>query len=84
MPLSDPRLNQLDLINPLDKLINRIEKIMASIRTKVEHPFRAIKRQFGHIKTRYKGLMTITRQLHELFAPCNLWMVRGKLMQVQV
>ena len=33
----------------------------ASIRAKVEHPFRIIKRQFGFVKARYKGLLkTIT------------------------
>jgi IS5 family transposase len=40
-----------------------------------------IKRQFGHVKTRYKGLMKNTQQLHTLFALSNLWMVRGKLME---
>jgi hypothetical protein len=33
----------------------------ASIRARVEHPFRIIKRQFGFVKARYKGLLkTIT------------------------
>jgi IS5 family transposase len=27
----------------------------ASIRARVEHPFRIIKRQFGFVKARYKG-----------------------------
>jgi transposase, IS5 family len=71
----------LDLSNPLDELINQIEKAKASIRAKVEHPKRVLKRQFGHIKTRYKGLMKNTQQLHTLFALSNLWLVRGKLMQ---
>jgi transposase, IS5 family len=73
----------LDLSNPRDELINKIEKAKASIRAKVEHPFRVIKRQFGRVKTRYKGLMKNTQSLHTLFALSNLWMVRGKLMQVQ-
>ena len=34
-------------------LIEQAEKFKASIRTKVEHPFRVIKRQFGYIKMRY-------------------------------
>ena len=33
--------------NPVDALIDQLEKIKASIRAKVEHPFRVIKRQFG-------------------------------------
>jgi transposase, IS5 family len=73
----------LDLSDPLQALTDKIEKAKASIRAKVEHPFRVIKRQFGHIKTRYKGLMKNTQQLHTLFALSNLWMVRGKLMQEQ-
>lgn len=39
--------------HPLDERINRI---IAMVRAKVEHPFRVIKRQFGHVKTRYRGL----------------------------
>ncbi|MBP6612723.1 MAG: IS5 family transposase, partial [Aquabacterium sp.] len=35
---------------PIDALIEQVEKIKASIRAKVEHPFRVIKRQFGYTK----------------------------------
>jgi len=62
----------LDLNDPLQALSDKIEKAKASIRAKVEHPFRVIKRQFGHIKTRYRGLMKNTQQLHTLFALSNL------------
>lgn len=63
-----------------DILVNQLEKLKAGIRAKVEHPFRVIKRQFGHVKVRYRGLKKNTAQLVTLFALCNLWMVRGKLM----
>ena len=66
-----------------DSLIDQAEKIKAGIRAKVEHPFRIIKRQFGFIKVRYKGLKKNTAQLITLFALSNLWMVRTKLMGVQ-
>ncbi|AKZ28868.1 hypothetical protein ACH51_21550 (plasmid) [Ralstonia solanacearum] len=46
---------------------------------KVEHPFRVIKRQFGHMKVRYRGLMKNTQQLHTLFCLDNLWMMRHQL-----
>ena len=49
------------------------------MRAKVEHPFRVIKRQFGHVKVRYRGLKKNTQQLHTLFALSNLWMVRKVL-----
>ncbi len=48
-------------------------------RDKVEHPFRVIKRQFGHVGVRYRGLAKNTAQLQTLFAPANLWMVRKRL-----
>ena len=41
-----------------------VEKTKASIRAFVEHPFRVIKRQFGHRKARYRGLKKNTAQLH--------------------
>ncbi|MNV30883.1 Transposase DDE domain protein [compost metagenome] len=41
--------------NPVDALIDQMEKIKASIRAKVEYPFRVIKRQFGYVKVRYRG-----------------------------
>ncbi len=37
---------------PLHPLDERINRLIAMIRAKVEHPFRVIKRQFGHVKTR--------------------------------
>jgi IS5 family transposase len=68
---------------PIDALIDQVEKIKASIRAKVEHPFRVIKRQFGYTKVRYRGLMKNTLQLKTLFALSNLWMVRHTLMAAQ-
>ena len=60
----------------LDAILNEIEYLKASIRAKAEHPFRVIKRQFGFVKVRYRGLKKNTAQLTTLFAPSNLWMVR--------
>jgi IS5 family transposase len=51
----------------------------ASIRAKVEHPFRVIKRQFGLTKVRFKGLAKNTAHVVTLFALSNLWMARKKL-----
>ncbi|ALF90951.1 hypothetical protein RSUY_46490 (plasmid) [Ralstonia solanacearum] len=71
----------LDPSKPLDALIGQVERIKAGIRAKVEHPFRVIKRQFGHLLARYRGLVKNTQQLHTLFALSNLWMMRGQLMR---
>jgi IS5 family transposase len=65
--------------NPADALIGNADKLKAGIRAKVEHPFRVIKRQFGFVKVRYRGLKKNTAQLFRLFALSNLWMVRAKL-----
>ena len=51
-----------------------------SVRAKVEHPFRVIKRQFGYTKVRYRGLAKNTAQLLTLFALSNRWMVRRQLL----
>jgi IS5 family transposase len=58
-----------------------LEKTKARIRAKVEHPFRVIKCQFGHRKTRYRGLAKNTSQLLVMFALSNLWMVRKRILQ---
>ena len=70
----------LDKTRKVDALIDQLEALKASIRAKVEHPFRVIKRQFGHLKVRYRGLAKNTAQLTLLFALSNLWMVRRKLL----
>ena len=71
---------KLNKDNEADALIEQAEKLKASVRAKVEHPFRVIKRQFGFVKVRYRGLKKNTAQLFTLFALSNLWMVRSKLM----
>ena len=70
----------LDKTRLVDELTDQLERLKASIRAKVEHPFRVIKRQFGHVKVRYRGLAKNTAQLHTLFALSNLWMARRSLM----
>ena len=58
----------------------RWERFKASLRAKVEHPFRVVKRQFGYTKVRYRGLAKNTAQVLTLFALSNLWMARRKLL----
>jgi IS5 family transposase len=70
----------LDKSSKLGQLKEQLERLKASIRAQVEHPFRVIKRQFGHVKVRYRGLKKNTAQLHTLFALSNLWMTRTKLL----
>lgn len=71
----------LDTDTPMGDVLDKLEYVKARIRAKVEHPFRVIKRQFGHMKVRYRGLAKNTAQLHTLFALSNLWMARQRLLQ---
>ena len=58
----------------------RWERFKASLRAKVEHPFRVVKRQFGYTRVRYRGLAKNTAQVLTLFALSNLWMARRQLL----
>ena len=48
------------------------EKVKASIRAKVEHPFLDVKRLFGYAKVRYRGLARNTDRLALLLGLANL------------
>jgi len=71
----------LEKDTPMGAIMDALEKTKASIRAKVEHPFRVIKCQFGHRKTCYQGLAKNTSQLLVMFALSNLWMVRKRILQ---
>ncbi len=73
----------LDPERELDRLLEKAEKLKASIRAKVEHPFRLIKQQFGYAKVRYRGLAKNTARLTMLFALGNLWMARRQILGAQ-
>jgi IS5 family transposase len=60
--------------------LERAERRKASIRARVEHPFRVIKRQFGLMKVRFRGLAKNTVHVTTLFALSNLWMARRRLL----
>ncbi len=69
-----------ETLRELTEQIEQIKNIKASIRAAVEHPFRMIKRQFGHVKARYRGLAKNGAQVLMLFALSNLWMSREYLL----
>lgn len=64
----------------LKEATKHLEYLKAAVRSKVEHPFRVVKRQFGYQKVRFKGLAKNTTQILTLFALSNLWMVRRTLL----
>lgn len=53
---------------------------MSSIRARVEHVFRVIKRQFGYTKVRYKGIAKNAAQVFSLIGLTNLYLARRALM----
>lgn len=58
-----PRINKVKI---------RTEYLKASVRAKVEHPFRIIKCQFGFVKARYRGLKKNDSKLAMLFTLANI------------
>ncbi len=72
-----------DKREPPGAMINEVERIKASFRAKVEHPFQVVERQFSFVKVRYRGLKKNTAQLTTLIALSNLWMVRDKLLRAR-
>ena len=66
---------------PWNAIMEHAEKLKASVHAKVEHSFRVIKRQFGYVKVRYRGLASNKAQLNTLLTLSNLWMARSKLIE---
>lgn len=53
----------------------------SSVRARVEHVFRVIKRQFGFQKTRYRGLEKNASQVNLLVGLANIYMLRRQLVK---
>lgn len=62
----------------------RREHRKASARAKVERSFRVIKRQFGLMKVRFRGLAKNTAHVVTLVALSNLWMARRQLEPIRL
>jgi hypothetical protein len=57
----------LDKASAMGALLDRIEHLKASVRAKVEHPFRVIKRQLGH-----RGFIC-WQSAHQAALPRGFW-----------
>ena len=64
---------------PLGQILEKLEYAKAKIRAKVGHPFRIVKRPFGYLKTRYRGMAKNSAQIVTLFALANLYHARYRL-----
>ena len=67
---------------PLGRLNEQIEKLKASVRAKVEHPFHIVKNLFQVKKVRYRGLAKNTAQLFTLFGLANLLIAKRRLFEL--
>jgi len=64
----------------LKRLTEERETLKARFRTRVEHPFRVLKRQFGYTAMRYRGMAKNAAQVLTLFALSSLWMMRRRML----
>jgi len=66
----------------LGRLDEQFEKLKASVRAKVEHPFHIIKNLFSLKKVRYRGLAKNTAPLFTLFGLANLLIAKRRLFAI--
>ena len=69
--------------HPLSAAQRKRNRQTSSVRSFVEHPFQVIKCQWKFRKVRYRGLLKNELHLYALFAACNLYRVRRKLLALQ-
>jgi transposase, IS5 family len=63
----------------VDELQQSKNRTKARVRSKVEHVFRVMKRQFGFDRVRYKGLTKNANRMFACFALVNLYLTRKRL-----
>ncbi len=66
--------------HPLSRTEKARNKRWSSARAFVEHPFHVIKRLWGFVKVRYRGLAKNTARVFALLALANLYRVRHRLL----
>ncbi len=63
----------------VDELQRRKNRTKSKVRSKVEHVFRVMKRQFGFDRVRYRGLSKNANRMFACFALVNLYITRKRL-----
>ncbi len=69
---------------PLTKAQRLRNRRLSRVRATVEHPFLVVKRLWGHVKVRYRGIKKNLAQMQVLFGLANLFRVRRQLMAMGV
>lgn len=67
----------------IDERVRSSNRNKSRVRAKVEHVFGVIKRVFGFVKVRYRGLAKNANRLFTTCALVNLYVVRKRLMRMQ-
>lgn len=67
----------------VDEAVKAKNRTKSSVRAKVEHPFGVIKRVFGFVMVRYRGLEKNAQRLFVTCALANLYMARPYLLRRQ-
>jgi IS5 family transposase len=68
---------------PLSPRQEQANHTKSKVRARGEHPFLVIKRIFGFVKVRYRGLAKNANRLFVTCALANLYLVRGRLLRLQ-
>jgi transposase, IS5 family len=64
----------------VDEVERGKNRTKARVRSRVEHPFRILKRVFGFVKVRFRGLKKNHDHLCAAFALVNLYLHRKRLL----
>lgn len=75
---TNQRCRHRGVVDEVERGKNRTK---SGVRAKVEHPFLVIKRVFGFVKVRYRGLAKNTQRLWVCCGLANLFMVRHRLLR---
>ena len=77
--MTSRRTKYKQIVDELQRIKNRTK---AKVRAKVEHPFRILKRVFGFVKVRFRGLKKNHDHLCAAFALVNLYRHRKRLVSL--
>jgi len=64
------------IVADLERIVNRIK---SKVRSRVEHVFAVVKRQFGFAKVRYRGLAKNATRAFVALGLANIYLARGRL-----
>ena len=67
-----PGKRALDQTSAWQTVLKQAERLKASVRAKIEHPFHVVRNLFRHRKVRYRGQAKNQRQPFALFGLANL------------